>query len=263
LEKLGELAARFEADAKFQADAVIREAALDGLRWIAKHVPIDPKSVQLLTNRASEVFGKAKFRLRSSSNSEDLPGFTGAGLYDSVSAYATGEKAIADRIRDVWASIWTWRAHEERAFWGIDHAKVRMGVLASTAYPDEAANGVLITRNLADPLVAGYYVNIQAGEVPVTNPEGGAVPEVFTLVLGPKGPEVVRQRFSSLQPGKAILSDAEVAALYVAAYKVQQHFAPLYGADPGSAAFDIEFKFVGPARKLVFKQCRPYFEGNR
>ncbi len=58
--------------------------------------------------------GDPKVRLRSSTNAEDLPDFSGAGLYVSHSATASGDKSASVRIREVWASVWRWRAFEER-----------------------------------------------------------------------------------------------------------------------------------------------------
>ena len=136
-----------------------------------------------------------------------------------------------------------------------------MGVAVHPAFPDERANGVIVTRNLSDPTVAGFYVNVQAGEVPVTNPADGSTPEVFVIVERPGGGvQVVRQRLSSLSPAAPLMTDAEVQALYTAAWRVQQHFAPLYEVDPDGFALDLEFKLHGPERKLVIKQARPYHD---
>ena len=133
-----------------------------------------------------------------------------------------------------------------------------MGVAVETAYPDEAANGVLITQNVVDPSTVGMYVNVQAGEVSVTNPADGAVPEVFSLIEGPGRLIVARQRFSSLSPNVPILGDAEMMRLYIAATQVQEHFAGLYGKPESVLALDLEFKFHGPGRDLIVKQVRPY-----
>lgn len=251
---------RLLADAGFQSDTPLREACLDGLRYLIRHTDIDPALAADLDARVAAEHGAAKVRLRSSTNVEDLPDFSGAGLYQSVSAYATGKDAASKEIRKVWASAYSFEAFEERAFWNVDQEGVRMGVLVHQAFPDEAANGVLITQNIADPSVAGMYVNVQAGELSVTNPEGGALPEIFSIVPAPSGLQVARQRFSSLSPDTPIMTDAEVAVLYSAAAKVQGHFAPLYGVSPFVLKLDIEFKLHGPERALILKQVRPYFE---
>lgn len=247
------------ADPQVQGDSVLREAALDGLVYVIGHIPVDEALGAALDARVAEVFGDAKVRLRSSTNAEDLPDFSGAGLYRSVSAWAAGDKKASSRVRKVWASAWSFRAVEERAWWNIDHFAVRMGVAVNQAFINEAANGVLITRNIADPTVDGMYVNVQQGEVSVTNPKDGALPEVFSMIQGPGGViQVARAAFSSLSPGAPILSEEEISALFWNAWKVQQHFAKLYGQPEAFLALDLEFKFHGPERTLSIKQARPY-----
>ncbi len=257
-ETVGQLLERLLADPGFQTGSSLRFATLAAVRDLFCALPVDPSFAQALDARVASL-GNVPVRLRSSTNAEDLPDFSGAGLYTSVGATATGAKAASTRLCRVWGSVWNWTAFEERAFWNIDHLAVRMGVAVHPSYPNEAANGVLVTQNLAEPTVAGMYVNVQKGEVSVTNPEGGALPEIFSMVPGPAGVQVARQRFSSLSPQAPLLSDAEVSALYSAAAKVQQHFAPLYQASPEELTLDLEFKFDGPERKLVIKQARPYF----
>lgn len=254
---------RLFADEDVQADSRLREASLDGLRWVMRHVEVAPELGAALDDRVEEVFGGGRVRLRSSTNAEDLENFSGAGLYSSVSASGRGDDAPSREIRKVWASVFNWRAVEERSFWSIDHGAVRMGVAVHQTFPDEAANGVLITQNIADTTVAGMYVNVQRGETAVTNPEDGALPEIFSIIPAPAGLQVARQRFSSLSPDQPILSDGEVAALYSAAAKVQRHFAQLYGANPYALALDLEFKLHGPERALYVKQVRPYSVGGR
>lgn len=250
--------ARLMADMGFRSRSDLREAALDQVRHVMRNSPVAPAFADLLTARITGIFGDATVRLRSSTNSEDLDGFTGAGLYESTSAEATGPDAAADRIRRIWASIWSWRAFEERAWWGVDHLAVRMGVAVTESFPDEAANGVLITENIVDPTVAGMYVNVQQGEVSVTNPTDGALPEVFSIVPGPDGLQVARLRYSSLSPDQPLLSLLEVWGLYLSATTVLDHFAPLYDKPTVGFPLDLEFKFHGAERALFIKQVRPY-----
>jgi hypothetical protein len=251
---------RLLADPGFRSDTALREAALDGLRHAMRNSPVNPLFAFWLDARVTELFGAEKVRLRSSTNCEDLPDFSGAGLYTSVGAYGTGPDRASNEIRKVWASVWNFKAFEERSFWNLDHRGVRMGVLVSRAFPDEEANGVLVTRNISEAATYGMYVNVQVGEEAVTNPEGGLMPEILTIVPAPgwAGVQVNRQRFSSLSPAEPILSLAECGKLFSLSYKAMFHFAKLYGEDPMQFPFDIEFKLVGPERRLVLKQIRPY-----
>ena len=56
-------------------------------------------------------------RYRSSTNNEDLPGFNGAGLYDSKTQDPdeTEEDGIDKSLKQVFASLWTFRAFTERS----------------------------------------------------------------------------------------------------------------------------------------------------
>jgi hypothetical protein len=118
---------------------------------------------------------------------------------------------------------------------------------------------VLLTRNPTDPTTEGMYVNVQLGETPVTNPEGGALPEVLVIVPAPAGGiQVRRLAFSSLSPEAPVLSDQQITDLFVAASKAQSRFSSLYNKAPGALTLDLEFKYWGPDEHLVIKQARPY-----
>ena len=242
--------------AVFQRDTPIREAMLDAVCYSIRHLPLDNTVAAALKQKAQEMFGNIKLRLRSSTNAEDLMEFSGAGLYESVSAYAAGDdKPIDTQIRKVWASVWQWRAYEERRFWNMDHNAVKMGVAVHQAYPDEAANGVLITRNLSNPMENGLYVNVQLGETSVTNPENGATPEISVLI--PVEGNALQKNtlaFSSISPETPILTRDEEYQLTTAAMRVGAHFQQFYNQMP----LEMEFKFHGSARALVIKQVRPY-----
>jgi len=259
-ESFASLADRLMQSPEVAGDSQLREAALNSLRWLMRNTPVDPDFGYALDTALAEELGDDKARLRSSTNAEDLPRFSGAGLYSSTSAYAFGDDRASLRVRRVWASVFNWRAYEERAFWNIDQRAVHMGVLVHRSFPDEQANGVLITQNIADPAARGLYVNVQLGEVAVTNPEEGTLPEVFSVIEAPDGLQLARQRFSTLSPDAPIMTDDEIEALTAAAYRVQHHFAPLYGEDPFRFALELEFKLHGPARQLIVKQVRPYYQ---
>jgi hypothetical protein len=243
-------------DTNFKQDTALRDAVLGNLRYFIEHTPVDTSLATLLDSRVAEVFQTAKVKIRSSTNCEDLPSFSGAGLYNSYGAHASGADAASKVVTKVFSSVWSFRGFEERSFWNIDHKSVRMGCVINEAFSKELANGVLITENIADPTVWGMYVNVQKGEESVTNPTSGALPEIFTVIADSNG-QVSRQRFSSLSPTTPILTDAEIATLYQAADKARAHFAPLYGTSVGQLILDMEFKLT-PDHQVVFKQARPY-----
>jgi hypothetical protein len=248
---------------EFTANSVVRAAVLHGLRHRIASAPIAAAFAQALDAMVQSKFPSGQpIRLRSSSNGEDLAGFTGAGLYESYGAFPTGEKKASARIGKTWASAWTLPAFEERTFWRIDHLDVRMGVLIHQAWPDEIANGVLITANLVDPASWGYYINAQKGEESVTNPLGGITPEVLVafwdIVQGQFVPRIRRLQWSSLSPSVALADDNEYGHLTRAVWEAEQHFAKLYGKKTDEIAFELDWKLHDPQRNLYIKQIRPF-----
>ena len=145
---------------------------------------------------------------------EDLEGFNGAGLYSSYT-HGLDEGPLEKSVKQVWASLWNYRAFEEREFWRIDHFSAAMGVLVHPNYTDEQANGVGVTTNIFDPAWDGHYVNVQVGENLVTNPEAGTTPEntssLSSEVLTKSNTSVSRIYFHvgrpSSQPGLDLSED--------------------------------------------------------
>ncbi len=244
---------------KFKTDTRLREAGLDNIRYMFKHIPVNAEFGNALDAKVYELYGDAGVRLRSSTNSEDLADFNGAGLYKSVKATRREKDLPSDEIRKVWASVWSFKAFEERSLWNIDHMSVQMAVAVHEAFPDEVANGVIITQNIADFSVAGIYANIQLGETSITNPEGGERPEIISIIPSAGlGVQSVLLQHSTLSPDALILTDKEINELYLTVQKIQRYFARLYNEYPDAFALDIEFKVMGPERKLIYKQVRPY-----
>ena len=246
---------------EFKTETRLREAMLDNIRYMFKHIPVDKDFGDALDAKVRGLYGEAGVRLRSSTNSEDLSDFNGAGLYKSVKATTREKDLPSDEIRKVWASVWSFKVFEERTLWNIDHMSVQMAVAVHEAYPDEVANGVIITQNIADYSVAGIYANIQVGETSITNPEGGELPEIISIIPSPppqRGVQSVLLQHSSLSPDSLILTDGEIYTLYQMVMQIQNRFAALYNEYPEALALDIEFKVMGADRELIFKQVRPY-----
>lgn len=244
----------------FAADTRLREAMLDNIRYMFKHIPVEKSFGEALDAKVRGLYGEAGVRLRSSTNSEDLSDFNGAGLYKSVKATTREKDLPSDEIRKVWASVWSFKVFEERSLWNIDHFSVQMAVAVHESYPDEVANGVIITQNIADYSVAGIYANIQVGETSVTNPEGGELPEIISIIPSPppqRGVQSVLLQHSTLCPDSLILNSGEIYVLYRTVKLIQDHFASLYKKNADALALDIEFKVMGEDRRMVFKQVRP------
>ena len=263
---LQQMVARMLAVPAFVGQTEVRAAVLFALRWRLQTTPVAPVFAAELDAAVLARFAEVNVKLRSSTNAEDLLGFSGAGLYTSVSAAMGGaaSKVPSKRIASVWASVWSFRAFEERSFWRIDHKAVRMGVQINQSFPDELANGVLVTANLPEPTSWGYTVNAQKGEASVTNPESGITPEVFVVYWQQLcadcsvEPYVQRLQFSSLSPGEPLLEPSRIKTLTAAAQWIHNHFANLYGLPPDKVPLEMEWKLHDEARNIYLKQVRPF-----
>ena len=132
-------------DPKFVHDPAHRRAYLVGLREKMQKAPMNAQlRAEILGRAHSEFPGKGLFA-RSSTNSEDLPNFNGAGIYTSMPNLKTDEQLI-DGIKSVWASVWNFEAYEARERAGIDHTKVYMAVLIQEGINSESS-GVMITTD--------------------------------------------------------------------------------------------------------------------
>jgi hypothetical protein len=133
-------------DQKFVHDPPYRRARLVELREKVQQGKFDAGlRAQVLRRVAQQFPGKGLF-VRSSSNSEDLPKFSGAGLYTTV-PNVRGDQQLIDAIKTVWASLWNFEAYEARERASVDHSKIFMAVLIQEGINSESS-GVMIT---ADP----------------------------------------------------------------------------------------------------------------
>jgi hypothetical protein len=254
-------------DPEFRADPEMRAEGLAQIQQAIYDAPVDEALLAEVQAAIAARFGDARVRLRSSSNTEDLPAFNGAGLYTSVSAeLGDEERALPDGLRTVWASLWSARAYDERELARIDQAQVAMGVLVHEAFLSERANAVAISRNLLDPTRSEiHYMNAQIGEASVANPAPGVVTEqlIHHFRFVPNTPRVEYQSRSSLSHGSDVLSAVEIQAISCHLDAIHRHFSARL--DPGGEnrwfAVDIELKLLGDERRLLIKQARPYSFG--
>ncbi len=133
------------ADQKFVHDPAYRRERLAEMRarFQAGKVNYGLRA-EVIRRLKTEYAGKGVF-VRSSSNSEDLPNFSGAGLYNTVPNVKEPEQVI-EAIKTVWASLWNFEAYEVRERAGVDHSKVYMGVLVQEGINSESS-GVMITTD--------------------------------------------------------------------------------------------------------------------
>lgn len=257
-----------EQTPEFRADPAERAAVLDEVRDLIMTTPVDEELLADVTEAVDKRFGGKRARFRSSSNTEDLPAFNGAGLYTSLSAEVDDDdRAVDDALRTVWASLFSLRAYDEREAAYIDQSRVAMGVLVHPAFLSERANAVAISRSLIDPIRSDiYYFNTQRGEASVANPAPGVVTEQLTFRLERFGdsPQIQYQSRSTFSPDAPVMTLDEISNASCYLKLIHDHFRTLL--DPAEEnhwfAMDIELKLLGDDRELMIKQARPYSFGS-
>jgi pyruvate, water dikinase len=248
------------ADPAFLDSPAERDRQLAALRADMEATPLDAAFVATVRAKILGEFTYTRMRFRSSTNAEDLEGFTGAGLYTSETGDPNDAgKPIEDAIRIVWASVWRFKAFEERSYRGIDHLAVAMALLVHRSFPEEEANGVALTGNPFDDtgLNPAFYVNAQIGGASVVLPPPGVTTDQFLVFQQQIGLPIVYVAHSNLvAPGTHVLTHDQEVDLSYALDAIATFFQPLYG----TRAMDIEWKLEGEPgeRALIYiKQARP------
>lgn len=247
----------------FARDAATREQALDVFRKAVRKGKVPAAMKAALDEVQARFPAGQSIRCRSSTNNEDLPGFSGAGLYDSFT-HRADEGRLSKTVCQVYASMWNFRAFEEREFYRVDHFAAAMGVVLHDNSKGELVNGVAVTRDVLHQALHRdlllYYVNAQRGEDLVTNPQAASTPE--ELLLSPRNPrrDRVLQYSNRTAPNESLLSAKHRDELRRSLRLLHDRFAQLYGRE-GDADFAMEVEFkVEADGSLLIKQARPWVE---
>jgi hypothetical protein len=255
-------------DQKFVHDPAYRRAYLTRMRDQFQKGNVNAQLRAEVLRRAHADFpGKGVFA-RSSTNSEDLPNFNGAGLYTTMPNLRTDDQLI-EGIKSVWASVWNFEAYEARERAGIDHTKIYMAVLIQEGINSESS-GVMITADpfnrRPDPIDRGsIYISAKRG-LGMKVVEGQRIAE--QVVFRPIANSVqvlTRSEEDSLltfddhggikeipiSGERQVLTDDVVRRLAAAAEKIRQVF---HGKDQ-----DIEWAYMKGQVYIV--QSRPYIPG--
>jgi pyruvate, water dikinase len=252
---------RMLKDNRFITDAQFRQNQLKILQDSIKHCPVDPGLLQLVNEKVAPLKNFKNIRFRSSTNSEDITGFNGAGLYDSYTGIiGDPDKTIEKAIRKTWASVWNFAAFEERDYFKIDHKTVAMAVLVHRSFPAEAANGVVITKNMYNPYNPAITINVQVGDISVVKPTENHLPDQIICYTFSEADGVIEYVNHSNVPGmegQTVMTDEEIKTLKDYCMAIHYHYCRL---NAECKPMDIEFKvdLVDGQRKIYIKQARPY-----
>ncbi|HEY0376752.1 MAG TPA: PEP/pyruvate-binding domain-containing protein [Pyrinomonadaceae bacterium] len=252
-------------DQKFVHDPAYRRGRLTEMRARIQQGKLNDKlRAEILRRVAAEYEGKGLF-VRSSSNSEDLPNFSGAGLYTTV-PNVKGEGQLVEAIKTVWASLWNFEAYEARERAGVDHSKIYMAVLIQEGVNSESS-GVMITTDPYDRENSGaIYISAKRG-LGIKVVEGKKIAE--QILYRPRGETVqvlTRSAEDSLltfdeQGGvkeipitgeRAVLTDEVIRRLVSAADRIKKVF--------GGRDQDIEWAYM--KGQIYIVQSRPYISGS-
>jgi hypothetical protein len=253
------------ATERFDRSSVVRRQALEQLRAELVKLPVpEPWSQEWTARWRDQLAGKGVF-VRSSSNSEDLSNFSGAGLYTTV-PNVTEPRALELAVKTVWASVYNAEAFEARRVARLPHDRVQMAVFIQTAIASRTS-GVMITRDPFDPSRQRVvYVSAKRG-IGVRVVEGKRIAE---QALYDTWSQAI-QRFSRsgevtqltldengglkeipTDPAKDVLSDEQVRQLARTAMRVKASLG-------NRAEQDIEWAFDAEGR-VVLLQARPYID---
>ena len=242
----------------FQNDIVFRSERLKDFRSDIKDAPM-PQWMMDDLQAMHDGFPGISVRCRSSTNNEDLPGFSGAGLYTSKTQHLD-EGHISKSIKQIYASMWNFRAYEERDFYRVDHFMAAMGVLCHPNFEDEKSNGVGISIDPIYDTDGTFYLNSQVGESLITNPDPNSVPEEILLYqdITQGGGYLVLNLSNLTTPGNLVMDVAYLNQLRDYLTIIHDEFEILYDV-VGAEGFgmDIEYK-VTAQDQLLIKQARPW-----
>lgn len=256
-------------------NGLLANVSMDSVVWInqqlakvrkaIKEQPVDSLLLDMLHKKLGNQSQFKNFRFRSSTNAEDIDGFNGAGLYESKTGILGDSIRIFEKaIKQVWASVWNESAYWEREIFGLDQKGIAMGVLVHRSFPDELANGVVITKNIFRNDFEGITVNIQKGESSVVKPAKGEVCEQFTvhnLSFGDKrenkdDTDADYISHSNLNENVPLLSKQEINKLFLISKKIASKLNSFWKKSLNPKPVDIEFKIVGVNRAFYIKQVR-------
>ena len=252
-------------DARFKPDATWRKQALEEMRKAVMDAPINQATLDMIYKRdPPQARRQGRVRAVSSSNSEDLPGFNGAGPLRHRQPNVVGKKQMGEALKFVWASIWNLRAVDEREAFGHRSPQVYMGVLVQIGVNASAA-GVRVTKTLWDPSDEnGFTSNAKFG-LGMRVVEGQKVPEQIIFDPTNDGTKIISRtddpimlRFDEhggikelpVPPGAGVILNEERAKKLCT---MVQKFIPVF---THGHPLDVEWVLEGEDVWIV--QARPY-----
>ena len=258
--------AEYQDDLDFVHNPRVRRQKLDEFRAAIQKGKFDPALRRAIIAKWRTQLGSRPVFVRSSSNSEDLPNFSGAGLYSSV-ANVREEAKLIEGVKKVWASLWKFEAYEARVRNYVSQKDVYMSALIQVGV-DMTKGGVMITK---DPFDSdnkdAVYISAVCGHNSKVVDNSG-LPE--QILFNPKSNSVVVMTLSQQESAlafdangdlketsdkcanaqKRVLTDLQARALAKTAMDIRRVF--------GKREQDIEWGIMNG--RIYIVQARPYID---
>lgn len=258
--------AEFTEDLEFVHNPRVRRQKLEDFRASIQKAEFDPELRRAIIQKWRTQLGSRPVFVRSSSNSEDLPNFSGAGLYSSV-PNVRDETKLIEAVKRVWASLWRFEAYEARVRNYVSQKDVYMSALVQVGI-DMTKGGVMITKDPFDEdNKDAVYISAVCGHNSKVVDNSG-LPE--QILFNPKSNSVVVMTLSQQESAlefdengdlketsdkcanaqKRVLSDVQARALAKTAIDIRRVF--------GKREQDIEWGIMNG--RIYIVQARPYIE---
>ena len=251
-------------DNDFVHNPRIRKQKLEEFRAVIESAPMDETlKKEIIQKWRTNLGGKGVF-VRSSSNVEDMPDFSGAGLYTTVPNVKEEEKLI-EAVKTVWASLWNFEAYEARERNFIKHTGSYMGVFIQVGV-DMDNGGVMITKDPFDKENKGavYIAATRGHNVQIVNNK--KVPEQILFTPKSNAVQVLTRsnqetevsfdaggglKETPVSADRRILTDLTARSLVKAALSIKRVFG-------NKKDQDIEWGYKDG--KIFILQSRPYID---
>ncbi len=243
-------------------------SGIDELRMDIERIQLSTETLELLEPLMKQLFGKENgygLFIRSDTNVEDLPGFTGAGLSLTL-PNLRGKKNQIDSIPKVWASVLSPRAIAWRSNLLEQPEEVYASVLLMKSVAAEKS-GVLITRNLysreegftvSTAWGIGGAVSGEAAETLVALKDGTV--QLVSEAKAPYQRELSKDNgitWKAANAGK-VLQENEIETLRQLTLDVAEKYPAIKDSEGNALPWDIEFGFID--NELTLFQIRPLVE---
>ena len=262
-----ETIAAWHDDLEFVHNPRVRKQKLEEFRSEIQKGQFDLELRRAIVQRWRMQLGSRPVFVRSSSNAEDLPNFSGAGLYSSVPNVREADKLI-EAVKKVWASLWKFEAYEARVRNYVSQKDVYMSALIQVGV-NMTKGGVMITKDPFDTETKNaVYISAVCGHNSrVVNNNG--IPE--QILFNPRSNAVVVMTLSQQENAlafddkgdlketvdrcagarKRVLTDAQARSLARIAVNIRRAFG-------GKIEQDIEWGIIGG--RIYIVQARPFID---